>query len=400
MKKKLALIGGGTSNLFLASYIEPSLFDVCIYERKASLGRKFLVAGDGGFNLSHSENLRDLKSKYEPVNFLDEALDSFTNEDMREFLNEIEVPTFIGSSGRIFPNKGIKPIFVLNQLKKKLEEKGIAFAFDKTLTSWPNQNELMFNKVESVQADVIVFSLGGGSWKITGSDGSFLSIFSDKEINTNAFQSANCAFEVNWLDQFIKKHKGKALKNCILSMNDKKQKGEVVITSFGLEGNAIYGLSSTIQNQLNLKEKAIITIDFKPSLTESQLIEKIRASNKNLSQTLREVIKLSKTQVDLIKLSLNKEEFLNLEKLVRAIKQFPIELLSAAPLDEAISTLGGIDLNEVDSKFELKKFKNHYCIGEMLNWNAPTGGYLIQACASQGVFLARHLNEKEAEIKN
>ncbi|MFT4679540.1 MAG: putative flavoprotein (TIGR03862 family), partial [Flavobacteriales bacterium] len=385
---------GGTAGLFLAAFINTDLYTVTIFEKKTSLGRKFLVAGDGGFNLTHSEELLSLKSRYNPTSFLNNALDYFSNDALRKWLVAVGIPTFIGSSGRVFPEKGIKPIDVLKTIEKHLIGKDIKFEFGKTFTGWDQDNSLEFNSKEIIKSDYSVFALGGSSWKVTGSDGSWIQAFKKMGIDTLPFRSSNCAYKIMWPDKFIQVHEGKPLKNISISLENKIQKGEAVITKFGIEGNAIYALSSEIQAILALKNEVVVYVDLKPSYNLSTLIEKLTSSKSNTTVALRERIKLSRTAIELIKTTLTKEEFTDLKVLAKFIKQFPLKIVDSAPIEEAISTLGGINLKAVDSNFELKKVKNHFCIGEMLDWNAPTGGYLIQACASSGAYLAHQLNNK------
>ena len=394
MKKKVSIVGGGTAGLFLAAFLDTDIYDVTIYEKKAALGRKFLVAGDGGFNLTHSEDLSKLKTRYTPISLLDNALDHFSNTDLRTWLSNLGIPTFVGSSRRVFPEKGIKPIEVLKRIEIYLTEKNVKIEFNKTFTDWDTANTLEFNSAEIIKSDFIVFALGGSSWKITGSNGSWLETFNQKGIDTLPFRSSNCAYQIKWNQTFIQKHEGIPLKNIAISINDKTQKGEAVITNFGLEGNAIYALSPEIQSELATHNKAEVYIDFKPTSDSETLIKKLENSKLNTTTALKQILKLSKAQVDLIKLTLTKEEFVELPMLVRFIKGFPLTITDSAPIDEAISTFGGISLDSVDSNFELKELKNQFCIGEMLDWNAPTGGYLIQACASMGAYLAHQLNNK------
>ena len=184
------------------------------------------------------------------------------------------------------------------------------------------------------------------------------------------------------------------LKNITISCDGKIQKGEAIITKFGLEGNAIYGLSPQIRAKLKSEEKAHIYIDFKPTLSAESVTSRIRNSSfKNTTQTLKKDLKLSTSQIDLLKIYISKEDYLNSEILAKYIKKFPLEITALGILDAAISTVGGIDLDAVDTNFQLQKIKNQFCIGEMLNWDTPTGGYLIQGCVSSGVYLAKYLNK-------
>ena len=393
MKKQITIIGGGPSALLLAAFLDVDKFSVIIYEKNKTLGRKFLVAGKGGFNLTHSEQIDQLIQRYTPNDFLDKALLNFTNTDFRNWLNQIGVPTFIGSSKRVYPEEGIKPIEVLNAILKSLKEKGITIKYEQTFSDWDtNGNPIINNK--TIQTDYTVFALGGASWKVTGSDGSWLDTFSKKGIKTKPFQASNCAYQIDWDPNFIQNHEGTPLKNITISCNNVFQKGEAVITKFGLEGNAIYGLSPQIRKHLNINQKATVFIDFKPSLTLEKVLSKIKSSKyKNTTQILKKEIKLSTSQIDLLKKNLSKECYLNTESLTKNIKKFPLEIINSASIDEAISTVGGIDLNAISKNFELKSMSHQFCIGEMLDWDAPTGGYLLQACASTGVSLAKHLNK-------
>lgn len=400
MKKKVAIIGGGTGSLFLAAFLNTDKYDVSIFEKNTSLGRKFLVAGDGGLNLTHSEELSAFKAKYTPASFLDKALDSFSNADLRTWLLSLGIPTFVGSSGRVFPEKGIKAIEVLKCIEAHLKKNNVKLEFNKTFTNWDKENSLEFNSREIIKSDYVVFSLGGSSWKVTGSDGSWLNIFSKKGIDTLPFRPSNCAYKINWHEEFIQRNAGKPLKNISISLSNKTkpfgghaiQKGEAVITNFGIEGNAIYGLSPKIQELLASEKELVVYVDFKPIYNLAILIEKISRSKSNITNTLKEKIKLPRAAIELLKVTLTKEEFLDIQILAASIKNFPLKIVGSAPIDEAISTSGGIKLNAVDSNFELKKINNQFCIGEMLDWDAPTGGYLIQACASMGVYLAHQLN--------
>lgn len=265
MKRKLAIVGGGTAGLFLAAFINTELYDVSLFEKNSALGRKFLVAGDGGFNLTHSEDLSIFKSKYTPASFLDKALAIFSNIDLRAWLLSLGIPTFVGSSGRVFPEKGIKPIKVLKCIEAYLINKQVKFEFNKTFTNWDNENSLVFNSTEIVKSDYTVFALGGSSWKVTGSEGTWLNLFSEKGIETLPFKSSNCAYKINWPERFINKNEGKPLKNISISLNNNIQKGEAVITKFGIEGNAIYGLSPGIQAALALEKEVKVYVDFKPT---------------------------------------------------------------------------------------------------------------------------------------
>jgi uncharacterized flavoprotein (TIGR03862 family) len=396
MKKSIAIIGGGASALMLASNLDTKKFDVTIYERNFALGRKFLVAGDGGFNLTHSEDPSILVDRYTPSSFFTPLIKTFSNIDFQEWLKHIGIPTYVGSSKRVFPEKGIKPITVLNSILDILKQQGVVIKTQHTWKGWSADQQLIFNTSETtftVKPAITVFALGGASWKITGSDGNWLQHFENKGIATVPFQASNCAYEIKWPQSFIDTAEGKSLKNISITCKTLEKKGEVVITKFGLEGNAIYSLSPEIRKQLTLHGYATIFIDLKPSLEIEGLLKKIKhKGNKSLSKQLENEININKLQLSLLKCILSKEEYTEPTILAHKIKRLPLKITSQAPIDEAISTVGGIDLNEINANFELKKLPNHFTIGEMLDWDAPTGGYLLQGCFAFGYTLANYLN--------
>lgn len=385
MKTSIAIIGGGASALMLAAQLNDAKFDVTIYESNSAVGRKFLVAGDGGFNLTHSEELEKFISRYTPSDFLKNSIAAFTNSDLRDWLKSIGIETFIGSSKRVFPVEGIKPIDVLNAILKELKKKNVEI---KTNYKWKG-----FDDTE-VKANITIFALGGSSWKVTGSDGNWTSYFTEKGIEVIPFQASNCAYQVNWKNEFISITEGRSLKNISVKCHVIARKGELVITKFGLEGGAIYALSPEIRAHLNKEGFAKVFIDLKPSLSVEQIKDKFRArGNRTIKKLLIDRLNFDDTQIELLKTVLSKEDFTNLETLAQKIKELPIIINSAAPLDDAISTVGGVSLNEIDENFQLKKLPNYFCIGEMLDWDAPTGGYLLQGCFSMGYYLAQHLNK-------
>ncbi|WP_426094812.1 NAD(P)/FAD-dependent oxidoreductase [Flavobacterium sp. DSR2-3-3] len=393
MKKSVSIIGGGPAALILAALLDREKFKVTVYEKNKTLGRKFLVAGKGGFNLTHSEPIAELIARYTPPHFLKKALLDFDNDDFRKWIGTIGIPTYIGSSKRVYPESGIKPIAVLNAILEVLYKQGVTIQFQHTWTGWTSNDAVVFNSDTAIKSDYTIFAMGGGSWKVTGSDGTWLELFERENIPVIPFQSSNCAYRVDWSEDFILEHEGSPLKNIAISCLNKKQKGEAVITRFGLEGNAIYALSPQIRKELQSQQKAIVFLDMKPTLSSADLLQKIKKSTfKKTSETLQKEIKLSPAQIGLLKKYLSKETYLNPELLAQNIKKLSIEITESALLNDAISTTGGIQLNAVDENFQLKDKKSNYCIGEMLDWDAPTGGYLLQACFSMGMHLARHLN--------
>lgn len=392
-KKKISIVGGGAAALSTASFLDGNKYEIHLFEKNKALGRKFLVAGDGGFNLTHAEPIEDLIQKFTPPKLLEKVLTSFDNTAFREWLGKIGIPTFVGSSNRIYPEKGIKPIEVLKAIEEQLKKNNVEIHFNKTWKGWTEKDELLFEDETTIKSDYTIFSLGGGSWKITGSDGEWLSTFKKKGIAISKFEPSNCAFKVDWKPTILQKFKGKPLKNISITCDGKTQKGEAVISEFGLEGNAIYGLSPQLRKQLE-KGSAKIEIDFKPMFTEAVILEKLlNNKSRNITDCLKNDFNLSSLQLGLIKTYLSKKDFLDLAALAKKIKAFNLEITGIATLDEAISTVGGINLDQINENFELEKLPNTFCIGEMLNYDCPTGGYLLQGCFSMGSLLANYLNE-------
>jgi uncharacterized flavoprotein (TIGR03862 family) len=397
-KQNIAIIGGGPASLMLACSLDANKYAISIYEKNAALGRKFLVAGKGGFNLTHSEELSQFAERYYPKEFMEPFLNHFSNTDFRNWLKFIGIETYVGTSKRVFPIKGIKPIEVLNAIETVLKKNNVSVYYNYEWKGWNNE-QLTFqtsnNQTSNITADIIVFALGGASWKVTGSEGNWTSYFNEKGINTHTFYPSNCAYQINWNADFIKNHQGSPLKNCEFTCGHISRKGEAVITEFGIEGSGIYPLSPEIRKQLIQNKFANIQIDFKPDLPLEEIIERLENKGKSsIKEVLEKKINLSTTQIELLKRSSSKDEYSNVQFLSELIKSYPLHITGFAPMDDAISTVGGIALDEVTDSLELKKLPNHYCLGEMLDWDAPTGGYLLQACFSMGKFLADKLNTK------
>ncbi len=398
MKINISIIGGGASALILASELNSEKFNITIYEKNTALGRKFLVAGDGGLNLTHSQNANEFIKNYSPFTFLKNVFIDFNNDDFNHWINKLGIKTFIGSSGRIFPLKNHKPIEVLNAILLKINKNNVRLNFKHEWKGFSKNNNLIFennSKLIEIKSDYTIFCLGGASWQITGSKGDWGEYFLQKNIKINTFKASNCAFKINWNESLLEKIEGKVLKNISIRCEGKTIFGEIAITKFGIEGSGIYPLSPFIREQLLKKAKAEIYIDLKPTLSLEKIIEKLNSiiNRPNFTENLKKTLKLNSLQIKLLKHFLNKEKFLNYTILANSIKEFKLNIIDLAPIDEAISTVGGIALDEITENFELKKLKNNFTIGEMLDYDAPTGGYLLQSCFSMGKYIADYLNK-------
>jgi len=405
-KQNISIIGGGAAALFLACKLNSSKYHITIYEKNGALGRKFLVAGKGGFNLTHAESKERFIEKYTPEKLLLKAFNDFDNTHFIVWLKSIGIQTYVGTSNRVFPKKGTKPIDVLNAIERELKKNGVDIKFGHDWKGWDEKNELVFENeskkgtstalsVTLSKSDAVIFSLGGSSWRVTGSDGAWSEKFKKQGIEVLPFQASNCAYKINWNDNIKNKLVGEPIKNAAFSCGEKTVKGEAVITAFGIEGSGVYPLSHKVRKELEKNGKAILHIDFKPELTEAKILDLLKQrGDLNVKELLQTKINLSDTTFQLIKLITTKEEYNNPAILANLIKHYSVTITDLAPIDEAISTVGGIPFNELTENFELKKLPGAYCIGEMVDWDAPTGGYLLQMCFSMGFYLGDVLNKK------
>jgi uncharacterized flavoprotein (TIGR03862 family) len=396
-RKQIAIIGGGPAGLMAADVLS-QFHDVHIYEKEKGVGQKFLVAGKGGFNITNSLQGEELTKKYAPEYFLEEALLDFDSVAVREWLLQMGIPTFAGTSGRIFPEKRLTPADVLKKLKEKLISQGVEYHLKHAFTGFGDDQSVTFkngrNKIE-VKADYFIFALGGASWPITGSTGEWRKIFEKNNIHTLPFQSSNCGIHINWPESIKSNHTGKPLKNIAASVNGIYNKGEALITDYGLEGNVIYPLVPEIRKLLTANEEVRIILDLKPFNTEEQLVQKVQGKTSTKTKNYAEIFNLDSVQLALIKAFTTKETFLSPELFAASLKQITLPVAALRPVEEAISTIGGIDLNEMNPDFSFKKLPNCFAIGEMLDWDAPTGGFLLQGCFTMGHWVGKKILERE-----
>jgi len=391
-RKKIVIIGGGPAGLMAADKLSIA-HEVSIYDKEKNIGQKFLVAGKGGFNITNSANGEQLTGRYSPSGFMDKALSLFDTTALRQWLSAMDIPTFIGSSGRVFPEKGIRPIDVLNKIRTRLVKQGVQFYTQHEFIGFDNEKRLTFRSQEEdkvVTADYLIFALGGASWSVTGSNGAWRNVFESMGVATNPFQSSNCGINISWPEALKQSHAGKPIKNIRLFTNDFEVRGETIITDYGLEGNAVYPLVPSIRNMLKTTSPANIYLDFKPLNTEEQLLQKGKGRSIK-TQNYGEIFNLDTVQLALIKAFTSKESFISVTEFVRSIKNLPLPVESLRPLEEAISTIGGIQTEELNDDFSLKKYPWIYTIGEMVDWDAPTGGFLLQGCFSMGNYAAQSI---------
>ncbi len=356
-------------------------FQVTVYDHKPSPARKFLMAGRGGLNITHSEPLDKFLTRYgDAANILRPAIENFTPDHLRDWCHGLGEETFIGTSGRVFP-KGFKASPLLRAWLKKLESLGVEFKFG---YEWVGQD---------MGTDFTILALGGASWPRLGSNAGWTKILENQNIKINPFRPSNCGFTTNWSDIFKHKFAGHPLKPVILKHGTETLQGEIMVTEKGVEGGGIYALSKSLRTALDQHPTTILTLDLKPNIPKDQIEKMLNTprARDSFSNYLRKTLGLSPVVIGLL------QEDRNVTTLSRAdlaarIKSYPLTISGIANIDRAISSAGGIALDEVDENFQLKKMPHTYAIGEMLDWEAPTGGYLLQATFSMAVWVGNRVN--------
>jgi len=383
--KRALVVGAGPAGLAAAEVLASNGIAVTIHERMPNPARKFLLAGRGGLNLTHSEPLDVFLTRYGLARrCLEPAIRAFPPQDLRAWSEGLGAPTFVGSSGRIFP-KAMKASPLLRAWLNRLGGLGVELVSRSRWTGWDG-DALTFDGPRTVErADVAIFALGGASWPRLGSDGSWQETFAERGAGIVPLRPSNSGFLVSWSDVFKTKSAGQPLKRARFSFGGEEVRGEAMITSYGIEGGAIYALSSALRDALDTHETAVLEIDLMPDVGQGALIEKLSGGTKeSLANRLR------KAGLSPVAASLIREDVFgaalpsSANSLAERIKATHIKLTGAAPIDRAISTAGGIAWGSLNRDFSLKSDPSTFVCGEMLDWEAPTGGYLLQACFATG----------------
>ncbi|WP_303828065.1 NAD(P)/FAD-dependent oxidoreductase [Asticcacaulis taihuensis] len=383
MKDPIIIIGAGPAGLMAAEILSAAGRQVEIYDRMPSVARKFLMAGRGGLNLTHSEPFERFVTRYgKRAPLLKPALEAFTPKDLRAWADGLGAETFVGTSGRIFP-KAMKASPLLRAWLKRLEAQGVVLHTRHEWRGWQD-GALLFNDDVRVTSAATILALGGASWPKLGGDGGWTGLLAEKGVEIAPFQPANVGFQTTWSAHFADKFAGEPLKNVAVKFAGREVKGELMLTRTGVEGGAIYALSAALRDAIAKDGHADLVIDLRPDLSADQAINKLkRASPKDsLSNRLRKALNLSPAAVALVH-----------EKPGADFKTVTVRLTGAQGLDRAISSAGGIRFEALAPDFELKALPDVYAIGEMLDWEAPTGGYLLQACFSTAVAAAQSILE-------
>ncbi|MCW6509947.1 TIGR03862 family flavoprotein [Lichenifustis flavocetrariae] len=397
MTSPVAIIGAGPAGLMAAEVLSGAGHAVTVYDRMPSIGRKFLMAGRGGLNLTHSEPLERLLLRYdEAAPRLSAALRRWPPEALREWCRGLGQDTFVGSSGRVFP-VAMKASPLLRAWRVRLTERQVGFALRHRWTGWGPDGNLLFATPEgrvSVLPAATVLALGGASWPRLGSDGTWAETLQAIGVGVHPFLPANCGFHAPWSAIFAARHEGEPLKSVALAFDGTVVRGDVVITREGLEGGALYPLSAPLRSAILAQGRAILSIALRPDLSTGQLSERWakRKPKESLATALKRTLHLAPAAIGLLQEAAHQEgrslAGLDAPELVTRINAVPVRLNGIAPLDRAISTAGGLAFDDVDDAWMLRRQPGTFVAGEMLDWEAPTGGYLLQACFATGVAAA------------
>ncbi|MGN6364167.1 NAD(P)/FAD-dependent oxidoreductase [Asticcacaulis taihuensis] len=383
MKDPIIIIGAGPAGLMAAEILSTAGRQVEIYDRMPSVARKFLMAGRGGLNLTHSEPFDRFVTRYgKRAPALRPALEAFTPKDLRAWADGLGAETFVGTSGRVFP-LAMKASPLLRAWLKRLEAQGVVLHTRHDWRGWAD-DALIFNDDMRVTPAATILALGGASWPKLGGDGGWTGLLAEKGVEIAPFQPANVGFLTNWSAHFADKFAGEPLKNVAVKFAGREVKGELMLTRTGVEGGAIYALSAALRDAISKDGHADLVIDLRPDLTTDQATNKLKRASPKDSQSnrLRKTLNLSPAAIALVH-----------EKPGADFKTVTVRLTGAQRLERAISSAGGIRFEALTPDFELKALPGVYAIGEMLDWEAPTGGYLLQACFSTAVAAAQSILE-------
>ena len=399
------VIGGGPAGLLAAQRLAEAGRRVVLYEAQATVGRKFLVAGHGGFNLSNAEPAAAFARRYGAHHaFFQELLSEFSPADLRAWTADLGIGTFVGSSGRIFPDARHKPADLLRAWLTRLRALGVEIRTRHRWLGFAGAGGLRLHDETTGQEFIVepattLLALGGASWAKTGSDGSWTAALQEIGVEITPFAPANCGAEVAWSAFFREKVGRTPLKNIALQLPapagagqaPEPVRGELMLTDYGLEGTPVYALTPGLRAALATGTPARLCLNLKPDLSAAQLLTRLQAGRRgrSLSELLRHTLNLGPPVPTLLRELRPEATTLSVENLAALLQALPVPVTGLRPLDEAISTAGGVAFSEITEGLMLRQRPGTFVAGEMLDWEAPTGGYLLQACFSTGARAAR-----------
>jgi uncharacterized flavoprotein (TIGR03862 family) len=408
----VAIVGGGPAGLMAAEVLSNAGVQVDVFDAMPSFGRKFLLAGIGGLNITHSEDYAKFCTRYaDRLPHLQTTLDLLPPERLCEWVHELGIETFVGTSGRVFP-KEMKAAPLLRAWLHRLRGKGVRMHVRHRWQGWNEKGQLQFSTPNGFVEHLpraTVLALGGASWPKLGSDGAWVPLLRNSGVEVAELESANCGFEVSWSDYLREKFAGAPLKSVALKFTSLQgqvieRQGEMVIGEHGVEGSLVYAFSREIRQRLNAQGDATFALDLLPGRSLDRVRVELAGwarSSQSMSSYFKNKLGIAGVKLALLHEVLGKDEFKNLEKLVSTIKALPITVHAVRPIDEAISTAGGVRFESMNNNYMLTNKPGTFVAGEMLDWEAPTGGYLLTACfatgmaAGQGVL--RWLNESTTD---
>ena len=391
----VAVIGGGPAGLMAAETIARAGLRVALFDAMPSVGRKFLLAGVGGMNITHSEAAGAFVSRYrEAAPWVDQWLQAMDATALRQWIHDLGIDTFVGSSGRVFPTD-MKAAPLLRAWLKRLREAGVQLHTRHRWQGWDAEQRLLFDTPDGprqLHADAVVLALGGGSWARLGSDGRWVTSLADRGVAIRPLVPANCGFLCQWSDHLTQRFAGQPLKAVVASLTSLggerlQRRGECIVSADGVEGSLIYALSAPLRELIEHQGQAELLLDLAPDRSLDQLSSLLAQPRKgqSLSSVLRKRAGLDQLKVALLHECLSKEQMNDPARLATGIKSLPLRLSATRPLDEAISSAGGVLREALDEQLMLRALPGVFCAGEMLDWEAPTGGYLLTACFASGL---------------
>lgn len=396
---RVAVIGGGPAGLMAAQVLAQGGAQVDVYDAMASVGRKFLLAGRGGMNITHAEPYADFVTRYgAAADMLRPMLNAFGPDDVRTWVHSLGVDTFVGTSHRVFPTD-MKAAPLLRAWLHRLRENGVRFHMRHRWTGWSaTDGALQFATPDGeimVQPDAVVLALGGGSWARLGSDGAWIPLLQARGVDVAPLAPANCGFDVEWSEHFRTRHAGEPLTTVAITSTGAdgrpfRKQGQFVVTNGGVEGSLIYALSAALRDQIAADGCATIYLDLLPDLSAERVADEVARPRgaRSLASHLQSRLGLKGVKAGLLRECLTREDYADPDQLARAIKLLPVRLVRPRPIDEAISSAGGVRWEALQGAM-LKAAPGVFVAGEMVDWEAPTGGYLLTACFASGQAAAR-----------
>jgi uncharacterized flavoprotein (TIGR03862 family) len=403
---RVAVIGGGPAGLMAAEALAQQGGQVDVYDAMPSVGRKFLMAGKGGMNITHSEPLEPFLGRYGARRAqIAPLLEAFGPDALRAWVHGLGVETFVGSSGRVFPTD-MKAAPMLRAWLHRLREAGVRFHMRHKWHGWGAEADraeathaLRFATPEgelTVTCDAVVFALGGASWPRLGSDAAWVPLMAAREVPVAPLKPANCGFDADWSPYLRERFAGQPVKPVAITLTDidksvHNRQGEILLTETGLEGSLIYALSAVIRERIMADGDCTISLDLAPGLALERVVEEVTRprGSRSMSSHLHGRIGIGGVKLALLHEILSKEAFADAPGLAHAIKALPVRLKRARPIAEVISTAGGIGFDALDEHLMIERLPGVFCAGEMLDWEAPTGGYLLTACFASGLVAGR-----------